>query len=108
MLTVHGLAGFQSGCRCAGCSTAESERLQRIGDSERERWELINQRATRRTQRYFADAGNHPLNWQKPWTTEEIDKALDASTTAAQVAAHLGRSIGAVHAARRRFGPRAS
>lgn len=106
MLTVHGVAGYQSGCRCGGCSSAESQRLQRIGDAERERWEQINQRAARRSQRYFADAADHPLNWQKPWTTEEIDTALDASSTAAQVATRLGRSIGAIHAARRRFRPR--
>ncbi|SKT94552.1 Uncharacterised protein [Mycobacteroides abscessus subsp. massiliense] len=108
MLTVHGVAGFQSGCRCAGCSSAESQRLRRIGDSERQRWEPINQRATRRSLRYFADASDHPLNWQKPWTSEEIDTALDTSSTAAQVATRLGRSVGAIHAARRRFrsGPR--
>ncbi|OHU21968.1 hypothetical protein BKG76_15640 [Mycobacteroides franklinii] len=103
MATVHGVAGFQSGCRCGGCSSAESQRLQRIGDAERERWEPINQRATRRSQRYFADASDHPLNWQKPWTKEEINTVLDASSTAAQVATRLGRSVGAVHAARRRF-----
>ncbi|MFA4080559.1 hypothetical protein [Mycobacteroides salmoniphilum] len=106
MLTVHGVAGYQLGCRCGCCSSSESQRLQRIGDAERERWEQINQRVTRRSQRYFADAADHPLNWQKPWTTEEIDTALDASSTAAQVATRLGRSIGAIHAARRRFRPR--
>lgn len=103
MATVHGVAGFQTGCRCTGCFSAETRRLQRIGDAERERWEPINQRAARRSQRYFSDASDHPLNWQKPWTNDEITTALDASSTAAHVAARLGRSIGAIHAARRRF-----
>ncbi|WP_255790844.1 hypothetical protein [Mycobacteroides abscessus] len=103
MTTAHGVAGFQSGCRCPGCSTAEARRLRRIGDLERERWEPTNQRATRRTEHYFAEASDHPLNWQKPWTKEEISTVLDSSSTAAQVATRLGRSVGAIHAARRRF-----
>lgn len=94
MTTAHGVAGFQSGCRCPGCSTAEARRLRRIGDLERERWEPINQRATRRTEHYFAEASDHPLNWQKPWTKEEISTVLDSSSTAAQVATRLGRSVG--------------
>jgi hypothetical protein len=78
MATIHGVTGFQSGCRCSGCLSTES---QRSSYSERERWEVINQCATRRAHHYFADAPDHPLNWQKPGTFEEITTA----TTPAQV-----------------------
>ncbi|WP_131822664.1 hypothetical protein [Mycobacteroides chelonae] len=36
--TSHGLASFQSGCRCNECAGAETVRVKEIARSERSRW----------------------------------------------------------------------
>lgn len=99
----HGLAGFQTGCRCGKCFSAESARARRIARSETLRWTRINGQADRHwDRRSREDEPERRENEHKRWTRDDIELALDTSISAADSAAILGRSIDAVETVRRR------
>lgn len=100
----HGLAGFQSGCRCDDCFSAESGRMRRIGRSEASRWARINERADRHWgRRVQDDRETRPSNEQVRWSQLDIELALDTSISVYDVAELLGRSADAVETVRRRY-----
>lgn len=95
---VHGVAGFQGGCRCAVCVKAESVRMERIGRQEVLRWEPINARAEQVWEQQHEPSALG-RQW-KHWTEFDIEYALDRSRSVQQVARTLGRSHNAVNALR--------
>lgn len=97
---VHGIAGFQVGCRCQACREAESARTARIGLRESERWEPVNTRADRVWKQQQALPLFH--RWTR-WTDEDIAFALDHSQPVRKIANALGRSTGSVAAIRRKY-----
>lgn len=97
---IHGLPGFQSGCRCGVCSTAESARLCAITESEASRWRQVNAGADRVWEQRVKAPELH-LRWVR-WTEREIAYALDRSRSVRYIARMLGRSAGAVSAIRRK------
>ncbi|WP_131822970.1 hypothetical protein [Mycobacteroides chelonae] len=94
----HGLSGFQSGCRCAACQSAESERMHRISAQQTHKWNALNKYADEQWERL------QNKNWieysGREWTPEEIDYALDRSRTCNEIAKDLGRTADAVKAMR--------
>ncbi|AMW22331.1 Uncharacterised protein [Mycobacteroides abscessus subsp. massiliense] len=103
---IHGLPGFQLGCRCGVCSAAESARLGAIGENEAGRWRQVNARADS----VWAQRVNTPephLRWVR-WTEREIAYALDRSRSLRYIARMLGRSASAVSAIRRKHRDTAS
>ena len=100
----HGLAGFQSGCRCDDCCSAESSRMRRIGRAEATRWARVNERADLRWgRRVHDDRDIRPSNEQTRWSQLDIELALDTSISVYDIAELIGRSTGAVETMRRRY-----
>ena len=100
----HGLAGFQAGCRCTQCFSAESTRVRHIGRSEKFRWARINERADERWARRLPDEEHpHAEKRKARWTRDDIELALDTSISVHDIASILGRSKDAVETVRRRY-----
>ncbi|BAX97044.1 hypothetical protein MSTE_01725 [Mycobacteroides stephanolepidis] len=97
----HGVAGFQSGCRCVKCFTDETQRAQDIAEAQFRYWEPINEAAdeswTSRWRLRTPQRSN-----VRSWAAEEIALARDRSVPARKVAARLGRTLSAVNAMRYR------
>ncbi|AYM41643.1 hypothetical protein [Mycobacteroides chelonae] len=97
----HGVAGFQSGCRCVKCFTDETQRAQDIAEAQFRYWEPINEAAdeswTSRWRLRTPQRSN-----VRSWASHEIALARDRSIPARKVAARLGRTLSAVNAMRYR------
>ncbi len=102
---IHGLAGFQSGCRCQQCWTAECGRMRRIGKAERSRWREINRMADESWSSYCVDELEERGAPNRTWSADETSLANNRSVPVRRVAAVLGRSIAAVSTVRYRPAP---
>lgn len=104
---VHGLARFQTGCRCSACSTAEQARVRQIGRDEEKRWRELNQRADQRWQQWRLAAQENATARQRRagtrWTPQQLGIALDRSLSVEQAASMLGRSNSAIATIRTRY-----
>ncbi|ORB59360.1 hypothetical protein BST43_08415 [Mycobacteroides saopaulense] len=99
-VTTHGAAGFQAGCRCETCHTAETARLRWIGEAETTRWEQLNARADRVWEQRFETP--EPSPYRTRWSSHEIAYALDRSRAVDDIARALGRTVDAVWQIRRK------
>lgn len=97
----HGLAGFQSGCRCATCFEEETRRVEKIAEEQRQYWQPINEAAD-------AAWNNRWRTWKprhssaRSWTEDEIALARDRSLPARMLTVPLGRTLSAINAMRYR------
>lgn len=99
----HGVSGFQSGCRCEECYTAERNRMREIGKSEQRRWSKINIQADERWIAYVSVVNlREPRDHGRRWTPAEISIARDKSVPVKRVAAKINRSLAAVSTMRYR------
>lgn len=99
---LHGVAGFQVGCRCSQCSDAEAYRMRRIGRAEHLRWARVNARADQSWVEHEYQQLVVNTNQGKRWTADDVALALDTSIPLCHLADVLGRSTAAVEYIRRR------
>ncbi|MBF9316396.1 hypothetical protein [Mycobacteroides chelonae] len=97
----HGVAGFQSGCRCVKCFTDETQRAQEIAEAQLRYWEPINDAADESWTSRWRLRTSQRSN-VRSWASEDIALARDRSIPARKVAARLGRTLSAVNAMRYR------
>lgn len=107
---IHGIAGYQCGCRCRNCIAAETTRTQHIAQSERARWSQTNRDADQqwdnsstRASRKAQTPDAKPRRQYRRWTVAQIGVAANPSLTDQQVAARTGRSLKAVRHMRNRI-----
>lgn len=97
---VHGLAGFQAGCRCTECVNIESVRVHQIARCEDQRWRDVNSEADRQWAERSGTDFVLPDATRMPWTPQDLAIARDRTLSIGQAAAKLQRTPAAVSAKR--------
>ena len=104
MVAEHGVAGYQSGCRCEQCCAAQISRVRQLAAAELQRWQEIERTSGMGTRRHGTERP-HPAGSRayKTWTASELRLALDQSLDNRQVAELTKRSVTAVRQMRQKI-----